>query len=178
LFSVHVFHVLFPKDKYSTEIPEFPRVFVEVLTGIVAYDFLFFWIHLAMHKYPPLNMIHMHLVHHDQRMLCASEVQHHSAVDAFLQVATNIIVQNMHTTWYGKKHTLSRLLHNVVITYMLTEIHAGYDGFWSLHNIFPKIYGGAKRHEEHHKYGCIFYQQFFMYLDNILIWYQSTSQQP
>ena len=46
---------------------------------------------------------------------------------------------------------------------------AGYDCWWSLHRLFPKIIGGARRHHIHHKNGNNGnYQQFFMFLDDIM----------
>ena len=168
LLGIHIFHVFFPKPPLAEESPTALRVCIELICGIVAYDFIFFWIHLGMHAFPSLSHIHKHHVHHAQTMLTASEVQHHSAVDAILQVGVNILVQNIALPYFGKKHLLSKLLHNVAVTYMLTEIHAGYDGFWSLHNIFPWVYGGALRHEEHHKGGHTNFQQFFLYLDFML----------
>mmetsp|Transcript_445 Transcript_445/g.792 ORF Transcript_445/g.792 Transcript_445/m.792 type:complete len:121 (+) Transcript_445:2-364(+) len=100
--------------------------------------------------------------------MCSSEVQHHSLLDGTFQVLVNIFVQRLYTP-FGAKHYLSRLLHNIVITYMLTEIHAGYDCWWSMHRLFPWLIGGARRHEIHHKNGKNGnYQQFFMYLDDLM----------
>jgi sterol desaturase/sphingolipid hydroxylase (fatty acid hydroxylase superfamily) len=46
---------------------------------------------------------------------------------------------------------------------------AGYDCWWSMHRLFPRVIGGSRRHEIHHKYGSYGnYQQFFMYLDDFM----------
>ena len=184
LLSIHIYHIFVVKAPVSTESPTLLRIFIEVFYSIFMYDFIFYFIHRFMHGTTHIRLIRecfQHHVHHElvqissNKMqsdghgggMIASQVQHHSVVDAFLQVATNILVQNMSTPWYGRRHSLSRLVHNIVITYMLTEIHAGYDGWWSMHNIFPIniLIGGAKNHELHHKYGNGCYQQFFKYLD-------------
>jgi hypothetical protein len=189
LLSIHVYHIFVIKAPITTESPTLLRIFVEVFYSIFMYDFIFYFIHRFMHAtahIPWIRECFQHHVHHDPVQISsnkdkmrlnqaarqrggmiASQVQHHSVVDAFLQVATNIVVQNMTTPWYGRRHSLSRLVHNIVITYMLTEIHAGYDGWWSMHNIFPIniLLGGAKNHELHHRYGNGHYQQFFKYLD-------------
>ena len=92
-------------------------------------------------------------------------------VDALLQVGTNICVQNISglvLPFYGPKHDLCRFAHNIVITFLLTESHSGYDAPWSLHNLFPggrRVYGGAWAHEKHHSRGDVHFQQFFCYLD-------------
>ena len=77
---------------------------------------------------------------------------------------------------WGEKHTMMRLAHNVLITYMLTEIHSEYDAPWSMHNIAPSIFGGALRHRYHHAYTQrdfeggrkgVHYHEFFRYLDQL-----------
>lgn len=167
LTSIHIYHLFITKPPPQSESPTVMRVIFEVITGIVLYDFLFFWIHFGMHHFPTLNRYHQHKVHHRHTVLCASVVQQHSAVDATLQVIVNIFVQNV-SILHPRKHLLSRLLHNIIITYMLTEIHAGYDGFWSLHNLFPGLIGGALCHEVHHDNGSSNFQQFFFYLDYMM----------
>ena len=179
LISIHIYHYFFPKSFWPPEPPTALRLLVEVSYGIFAYDFIFFWIHLAMHKVSFMAYLSQHHVHHTQSNLCASEVQHHSIVDGSLQVVVNILVQNLPTGFYGRKHLLSRLIHNVLITYMLTEIHAGYDGFWSMHRLFPQLIGGAKRHEMHHKCSRTgYYEQFFMYLDDTLCYLDTMRRHP
>lgn len=66
----------------------------------------------------------------------------------------------------GPKHVLSRLFHNLIVTYMLTEAHSGYDLPWMTHNIYPEILGGSPRHERHHHNGRVYYQQYFKYIDD------------
>lgn len=173
LGAIHLFHTIKRKAPITVEAPSWHRVLVELVTGIVLYDFIFFWIHLAMHRTPHWSWVHKHYIHHDQETLTASEVQHHSFIDSALQVSVNILVQNVRTL-YGSKHTLSRLLHNVLITYVLTEIHAGYNGFWSMHNLLPSFVGGAQAHELHHRLGRQNYQQFFSYLDRLLGTYRKN----
>lgn len=171
---IRIYHNIYPKPIHGNEIPTLFRIIFELIEGIIYYDFIFFWIHYFMHKNNNLSWFFQHYVHHNQKLLCANEVQHHSLVDGSLQVIVNIIVQNI--SLYGwlfnnlniKKHFLSRLCHNIIITYMLTESHAGYNGFWCLHNVFPYFIGGAARHEIHHNIGNKYYQPFFMYLDDTL----------
>jgi sterol desaturase/sphingolipid hydroxylase (fatty acid hydroxylase superfamily) len=182
---IRLYHWVYPKPAFGLESPTIERLLFEVAEGILYYDFIFFWIHLAMHKMPRLAWLFGHNVHHDQEILCANEVQHHSFVDGSLQVIVNMIVQNVST--YGllfgggdklHKHFLSRLIHNVVITYMLTETHAGYDGWWCMHNLCPALLGGAKLHEVHHRVGNKYYQPFFRYLDLTLEWTVGVSMVP
>lgn len=169
IVAIHTYHIFVTKPPISEDPPTLSRTAVETIFGIFYYDFIFFWLHWAMHSFHIVGNLTGHHVHHTQNQLCASEVQHHSFVDGTLQVIVNMFVQNSSLPWYGRKHYLSRLLHNVIVTYMLTEIHAGYDGFWSMHNLLPWLVGGAKRHEMHHHNGTRYFQQFFMFLDDALL---------
>ena len=121
LAAIHLYHHFHPKPSPDISSPSVYRVVTEVILGIFAYDFIFFWIHYAMHVVPILSFMNHH-VHHNQTTLSSSEVQHHSFLDGSFQVIVNILVQRIRTP-FGPKHLLSRILHNVIITYMLTEIH-------------------------------------------------------
>ena len=68
----------------------------------------------------------------------------------------------------ARKHDLSRFLHNLVVTYMLVEIHSGYDAPWSMHRVCPAVFGGARAHELHHRHGAVCYHEFFKYMDVLL----------
>ena len=131
------------------------------------YDFLFYWIHLLFHKYG----FHFHKEHHGwEGTLRVAETLRHSLVDAFAQVSINIFIQNLFN-----KHPLTRISHNILISYILTEIHSGYDFPFFSHNIFPSIFGGSIRHNIHHQRGDVYFHQFFKYLDNQLDYIPSSS---
>jgi hypothetical protein len=59
-------------------------------------------------------------------------------------------VQHLSPWGWCSKHTLSRLAHNVLVTFLLVEAHAEFDTPISPHNLFPWVYGGALRHRYHH----------------------------
>jgi sterol desaturase/sphingolipid hydroxylase (fatty acid hydroxylase superfamily) len=58
---------------------------------------------------------------------------------------------------------------------MLTEIHSEFDAPWSMHNLFPSIFGGALRHRYHHAYTQkgfqgtkgVHYHEFLKVLDDV-----------
>ena len=62
----------------------------------------------------------------------------HSLVDGSMQVAANIVTLNL----LGS-HELTRILHNLVVTYLLTESHSGFDFPWMLHRVLPSGILGA-----------------------------------
>eukprot|EP00928_Gymnodinium_smaydae_P089664 TRINITY_DN73592_c0_g1_i1.p1 TRINITY_DN73592_c0_g1~~TRINITY_DN73592_c0_g1_i1.p1 ORF type:complete len:352 (+),score=27.93 TRINITY_DN73592_c0_g1_i1:62-1057(+) len=146
----------------------FGRLTMELVVGVVAYDFIFGCLHYGMHRITPLAASG-HRQHHEISQfagrILASDTVNHAPVDFALQVMTNIFVQNI--CLFGlPKHKMSRYLHNILVTGLLVESHAGYDTPFSTHQLWPGLLGGAKRHLEHHNQGKHFYQQFFCYLDD------------
>jgi sterol desaturase/sphingolipid hydroxylase (fatty acid hydroxylase superfamily) len=83
-----------------------------------------------------------------------------------VQVFINICVQQF-SPW-GYKHPLSRIFHNLMVTYLLCESHSGYDLPFMSHRLFPTVFGGAPRHEAHHQRGNVYFHQFFMWIDDAL----------
>ena len=141
----------------------------EVAYGVWAYDFVFFFVHWAMHALPSLRRIHHD--HHAAGAQCttakhdglrAKDVLTHSLLDGTLQVLVNIAVQRR-TPW-GVKSRLARALHNVIVTWMLTESHTA-----ALH---PRVArrvpfcAGVRRHRLHHTENAPHLQQLFGYLDD------------
>ena len=55
-----------------------------------------------------------------------------------------------------------------MVTYLLSEAHSGYDLPFQSHRLFPAVFGGSVRHEEHHQRGSVCFHQFFKYLDDAL----------
>jgi len=137
---------------------------LEVSSGIICYDAIFFFIHWSMHVIPFLR--HIHHNHHSHKRVEARDVLRHSILDGTLQVFVNIIVQR-HTPWGSVKSRLARAFHNLLVTWMLTESHTSSP----YPNIFRKYCIGVRNHRFHHSgdSGKIHrYQQFFGYLDNAL----------
>jgi len=155
-----VFDYIVPRRRLPAECPGFFALLGKVCQTIFVYDFIFFFIHLAMHRLRILAVLG-HQKHHETAVLASVEVINHSFIDGSLQVAANIVALKLCAA-----HPLSRALHNIIVTYLLTETHAGYDAPWMLHNLIPfGILGGPPAHEIHHRSGARNFQQFFTYLD-------------
>jgi len=136
----------------------------EVISGIIAYDFYFFFIHWAFHELPFFQSFRaMHKQHHIQ-LKCtveARDVLNHSLADGSLQVLINIYVQR-YNPWGAVKSRLARAIHNVIVTWMLTESHTATPNLY----VFRRWFIGVREHRLHHlgeHRGR--YQQFFGYLD-------------
>ena len=130
--SIYLYHFIHPHPPLPIEAPTFGHLTAEVVFGIVLYDLLFYPIHYALHNAPFKWFRKQHVVHHKwSSSLNAVETVQHSYIDGFLQVVVNIIVQQI-SPFGGGKHPLSRIIHNVVVTYLLTESHSGYDLGWQV----------------------------------------------
>ena len=170
LGSIWVYHqFLHEKPPLPELAPTFGVFSVELLFGVFLYDLCFFPIHWLMHKSSWGQMRKVHGYHHrvSSHTLNSLETVQHSYIDGFLQVVVNILVQQVTPFGgIGEKHVMSRLAHNVLVTYLLSEAHSGYDLPWMSHRLFPEFLGGAPRHEKHHHDGRVYYQQYFKYLDD------------
>lgn len=145
-----------------------PTLFVlvlEVVTGIVLYDALFFILHFGMHKCRALHALSSHATHHRlDGSLRARDVLNHGAVDGLLQVMTNILVQRR-TPWGSTKSRLARAVHNIVVTWCLTESHTSTERL----KVARRFMRGVRLHRCHHLKNSSHYQQFFSYLDDALL---------
>ena len=140
------------------------HLWTELAAGIVAYDWLFFWVHLAMHMCPAtIGRLTRHARHHALNHASTFRTVHHSFVDGSLQVLINILVQRC-TPWGAAKSRFARMLHNIVVIFMLVESHASAPG----PRLFRRLCGGVRGHHEHHETGGPPFQQFFSYLDWLL----------
>lgn len=170
LGSIWIYHqFLHEKPPLPELAPTFGVFAVELMFGIFLYDLCFFPIHWLMHKSSWGQMRKVHGYHHrvSSHTLNSLETVQHSYIDGFLQVFVNILVQQITPFGgIGEKHVMSRLVHNVLVTYLLSEAHSGYDLPWMSHRLFPEFLGGAPRHEKHHHDGRVYYQQYFKYLDD------------
>eukprot|EP00542_Grammatophora_oceanica_P018995 CAMPEP_0194048694 /NCGR_PEP_ID=MMETSP0009_2-20130614/28144_1 /TAXON_ID=210454 /ORGANISM="Grammatophora oceanica, Strain CCMP 410" /LENGTH=462 /DNA_ID=CAMNT_0038694633 /DNA_START=21 /DNA_END=1409 /DNA_ORIENTATION=+ len=164
----HIFHTY---NEPTMIAPTFGVLIVEVFVGVFLYDLFFCPIHYLMHRSTKLKGLRfIHGYHHrhssSSSALNSIETVQHSYIDGALQVMVNILVQHI-SPFGATKHLLSRMIHNVVVTYLLAEAHSGYTSFeWMSHNIWPEFLGGAPRHDRHHQDGRVYYQQYFKYLDD------------
>eukprot|EP00892_Ulva_mutabilis_P008331 jgi/Ulvmu1/5870/UM025_0132.1 len=161
ILPLALFDVVYPRRDLPVLPPSFARLVADVFLSLFFYDLFFTAIHYSSHKVPWLYR-HMHGKHHTHRVQRASEALRLSAGDQVLDVGCSIAALNL-----VGAHPLSRSVYNVVIVWLIIELHAGYNFPWMLQNVVPfGIWGGSTRHDAHHQYGTVYYQKFFTYLDN------------
>ena len=152
-------------DGFPHSINELGYLVVEVVTGLVLYDAIFFFIHWALHEMPCLRFLHAR--HHEQQQqqqqhasasirsyyppppppppVESRDVLRHSLVDGALQVGVNIFVQRR--TFCGSVKTrLARAIHNILVLWMLTESHSAAPTPW----IWRRWCVGVREHYQHH----------------------------
>ena len=78
-------------DGCPTSASEAVYLMFEIVFGVFVYDFIFFWIHLAMHKIRAFGKAASHSKHHAVRAcpMSAIKVLDHSLVDGTFQVLLN-----------------------------------------------------------------------------------------
>lgn len=162
------------------------RVALEVFASVLCYDAVFAVLHKSFHSHQaPLWWRNLHMEHHDHyqdvsKPLHVMQVFHHHIVDASAQVMCNAAMQQV--VGFGflmggqhHRHTVSKLLHNIAVTYLLIEAHSGQDYWWTTDKwLFPEWCGqwskakisGPMAHQRHHQTGGYPYHQFFTVFDN------------
>jgi len=138
-----------------------------VTSGLLVYDFFFFFGHFLMHKIPFLYRA-VHAKHHKVQEVRAGEIVRLSLAEEVLEVGFSIIALNLLSV-----HPFARSIYNIIITFLLTELHCGFDFPWTPQNVIPfGLVTGSRRHHYHHRLGRHYYQKFFFTLDRLFGFYQ------
>jgi len=168
LLCVFLFHsfVTKPPLPLPSDTLTMIRFLTELVSGVILYDFIFSFVHKALHsRNTPQFIRRLHVRHHQRRpnqtSLLPIQTVQHGFVDGALQVLTNVFVQRLPIFFGLSKHPLSRIAHNLLVTFLLVESHSGYSGFKFLsHNFLPGILGGSPQHHNHHILGEKHHHQF------------------
>ena len=115
-----------------------------------------------MHKIP-LIFRSIHAKHHEVTEVRAGDTVRLSVVAEVVEVTYSIIALRM-----LKCHPVSRTIYNTIITFLLTELHSGFDFPWTPQNVVPfGLATGSRRHHYHHRHGRHYYQKFFCHVDRL-----------
>jgi sterol desaturase/sphingolipid hydroxylase (fatty acid hydroxylase superfamily) len=86
-----------------------------------------------------------------------------SGVEEVVDVGISILALN-----FLKCHPVSRTIYNLIITFLLTELHCGYAFPWTPQFVVPfGLSTGSKGHHYHHRNGKHYYQKFFCHVDKL-----------
>jgi sterol desaturase/sphingolipid hydroxylase (fatty acid hydroxylase superfamily) len=143
------------------------QIMTDVTGSLLFYDFLFFIGHFIMHQIPILYR-KFHAKHHITDEVRACDIVRLSFAEEVYDVGCSIVALNLLSA-----HPISRSIYNVIIVFLLTELHSGYDFPWTPQNVMPfNIASGSRRHHYHHRYGQHYYQKFFFTFDRIFGFFQ------
>jgi len=168
--------------------PTAARVAKEILGGLFFYDLFFAVTHAGLHRLrlpswvpggwgvastssssstssrrsPSPVFQRLHGKHHANADIRACDTVRLTTVEETIDVVCSIAALRVMGA-----HPLSRSLYNVVIIFLLAELHSGYDMPWSPQNVVPGgLVAGSRRHHAHHADGAVFYQKFLTYFDD------------
>lgn len=137
--------------------------------GLLLYDLLFFCGHLLMYKIPIFYKL-VHKKHHTTVEVRACDQVRLSLVEEVVDVAFSIIALNALGV-----HPFARCIYNVIITFLLTELHSGFDFPWTPQNVVPfGLATGSRRHHYHRRFGRHCYQMFFFTVDRLFGFFQKN----
>ncbi|CAL1531076.1 unnamed protein product [Lymnaea stagnalis] len=143
--------------------PPFLLLCAQVAASVFVFDFLFFGVHLLLHK----NLFlfkHFHAVHHQHTLMHAHVTNQLSVVERLLLIASANYALKLF-----RCHPLTRVVYVPVFLWLLVDNHTGYDLPWGPHRLVPwGLMGGPAKHYAHHVHGTRHYQPFFNYLDSWL----------
>ena len=160
LLPLVAFDVAYPRRVLPEAVPSTAGVFVEVFACLLLYDALFAVTHRLMHALPWLHA-RVHAKHHLHRHVRAREIFRLSAIEEVVDTACSVAAVNV-----TRAHPLSRAVYNVLIVFLLCEIHSGYDFPWQLCNVIPGGWMmGSRGHVLHHITGRGPFAKFFAFLE-------------
>jgi len=147
------------------------RICKDVSCGLLLYDLGFFVCHYFMHKIPILYK-YVHAKHHTSKEVRASDIVRLSFVEEIVDVGISILALN-----FLKAHPISRTIYNVIITFLLTELHCGFAFPWTPQFVVPfGLATGSKGHHYHHRNGRHYYQKFFCHVDRLFGFVQKKDE--
>lgn len=134
----------------------------DVTFALLLYDLGFFICHYFMHKVPFFYK-YVHSKHHINTEVRASDIVRLSFVEEIVDVGISILALN-----YLRAHPISRTIYNIIITFLLTELHSGFNFPWTPQNVVPfGLSTGSAGHHYHHRNGEHYYQKFFCHVDRL-----------
>eukprot|EP01059_Diplonema_ambulator_P025944 TRINITY_DN43074_c0_g1_i1.p1 TRINITY_DN43074_c0_g1~~TRINITY_DN43074_c0_g1_i1.p1 ORF type:complete len:308 (+),score=18.63 TRINITY_DN43074_c0_g1_i1:50-973(+) len=144
--------------------PTSTRICAEIIAALFLYDLFFTITHYIVHKVPYLYS-RVHAKHHERSVIRARDTVRLSVAEEVIDVLCSVIALNV----LGA-HPLSRGIYDIVIVYLLCELHSGWDLPWQMQHLVPcGIWGGSVQHTIHHTNPAVNYQKFFTYLDRTVL---------
>ena len=134
----------------------------DVTCALLLYDIGFFFFHWLFHRVPLLYRF-VHAKHHKSTEVRASDIVRLTGIEEVVDVGISILALN-----HLGAHPVSRTIYNIIITFLLTELHSGFAFPWTPQFVVPfGLSTGSMGHHYHHRYGKHYYQKFFCHVDRL-----------
>ena len=115
-----------------------------------------------MHKVPFINRT-IHKKHHEVTEVRAGDIVRLSLIEELLEGGFALFAIRL-----LNPHLVTIPIYYMIITFLLTELHSGFDFPWTPQNVVPfGLSTGSRRHHYHHRYGRHYYQKFFFHVDRL-----------
>eukprot|EP01060_Flectonema_neradi_P005520 TRINITY_DN13687_c2_g1_i2.p1 TRINITY_DN13687_c2_g1~~TRINITY_DN13687_c2_g1_i2.p1 ORF type:complete len:289 (+),score=21.82 TRINITY_DN13687_c2_g1_i2:54-920(+) len=164
IFTIDFFYPRRDVRLDNAVIPTTKIVAQEVFLSLLLYDLFFTITHYSVHQIPLLYS-KIHSVHHDQTSVSARDTIRLSVVEEVIDVLCSVAALNCLSA-----HPLSRAIYDIVIVYLLCELHSGWSFPFQLEQLVPfNLWGGPVRHAKHHSDAAVCYQKFFTYIDDHIL---------
>nr|XP_056706468.1 cholesterol 25-hydroxylase [Euleptes europaea] len=162
IFPVTLAHWYWRAGSLPQRAPELPRLLLDLLAGLLLFDFLSFLWHLLHHRVPWLYRT-FHKAHHRHVATFALSTQDSSLWEllwlGFFAAAVPVLLGC---------HPMTELAFFVANIWLSVEDHSGYDLPWSTHRLVPfGLYGGAVHHDLHHLKFRFNYAPYFTHWDRL-----------
>jgi sterol desaturase/sphingolipid hydroxylase (fatty acid hydroxylase superfamily) len=166
-----VFDAFFPRREQLLNAyqkpPTIESLVIEILCSLCLYDVFFYAGHRLFHASTVLYQS-IHAKHHTSKgQVKACDAFRHTFIDGTWNVLCSVFALRI-----VRSHPLARMLHNVIATYLITEIHSGYDWPLSLSKATFGFFQSASEHQKHHMVGNCNYSQLTTILDKLCGSYQ------
>ena len=149
-----------PKIDFA-DVPTAGLVVRDVLLSLFLYDLFFTITHYTVHRIPSLYSA-IHAKHHDQVIVSARDTIRLSISEEVIDVLCSVAALSV-----SSAHPLSRAIYDIIIVFLLCELHSGWSFPFQLQHVIPyEIWGGSVRHAKHHLHPSVYYQKFFTYIDD------------
>ncbi|KAI8893172.1 hypothetical protein BC833DRAFT_532107 [Globomyces pollinis-pini] len=139
--------------------PEVSEIILSLIFFVVVQDFLYYFMHRALHWGPLYK--HIHKKHHEFTHSNVLVSEYSTTAEA-LCVAFEFFFGPAVLSYFRGMHVIQLLLWFAVRIIQSIDCHSGYDFPWSLHHYIP-VWAGAEFHDYHHSAFVGNYGSFFRF---------------
>ena len=139
----------FERDMLWSPVPGVAQWAIDMLRGVIVEDFVFYFLHRALHHYPVLYTS-IHKMHHEYKAPFHLTAMYATVTEFFL-----VDIFPLMCGFLTASHWSTALGFVAYRLYLTCEAHSGYSFPWALDNILDSMgihfFSGSKHHDAHHE---------------------------